>query len=105
LVYFMAIWYILWPFGIFYGELVNFIAICSSLRTFGNFMAILVHFVVIWYSFPVLVFCTKKIHAQKTAFSDVARARSGPGPSPAGPWVMAYTQGPEPEHKSDYTHA
>jgi hypothetical protein len=27
LVYFMAIWYILWPFGIFYGHLVYFVAI------------------------------------------------------------------------------
>jgi hypothetical protein len=34
LVYFMAIWYILWPFGIFYGYLV--------------------------YIFPILVCCTKK---------------------------------------------
>jgi hypothetical protein len=25
LVYFMAIWYILWPFGIFYGHLVNLV--------------------------------------------------------------------------------
>jgi hypothetical protein len=27
LIYFMAIWYILWPLGIFYGHLVNFIAL------------------------------------------------------------------------------
>jgi hypothetical protein len=26
-IYFMAIWYILWPFGIFYGHLVYFMAI------------------------------------------------------------------------------
>jgi hypothetical protein len=35
LVYFMAIWYILWPFGIFYGHLV--------------------YLFVIWCIFPVLV--------------------------------------------------
>jgi hypothetical protein len=40
LIYFMAIWYILHPFGIFYDHLV--------------------HFVIIWYIFPVLVSCTKK---------------------------------------------
>jgi hypothetical protein len=36
LVYFMAIWYILWLFGIFYGYLVYF-------------MVILVYLMVIWY--------------------------------------------------------
>jgi hypothetical protein len=40
LVYFMTIWSILRPFGIFYGHLV--------------------YFAVIWYIFPVFVFCTKK---------------------------------------------
>jgi hypothetical protein len=40
LVYFIAIWNILWTFGILYGHLV--------------------HFVFIWYIFPVLVSCTKK---------------------------------------------
>jgi hypothetical protein len=39
-IYFMAIWNILWRFGIFYVRLV--------------------HFVLIWYIFPVLVSCTKK---------------------------------------------
>jgi hypothetical protein len=39
--------------GIFYGYLVH-------LRAFGIFYGHLVHFVVIWYIFPVLVFCTKK---------------------------------------------
>jgi hypothetical protein len=29
LVYFTAIWYILWPFGVFYGYLVNF-GICNK---------------------------------------------------------------------------
>jgi hypothetical protein len=40
LVYFIDIWSILWSFGIFYRHFV--------------------YFVVIWYVFPVLVFCTKK---------------------------------------------
>jgi hypothetical protein len=38
--YFIAFWFILWPFGIF----------CDHL----------VYFIVIWYIFPVLVCCTKK---------------------------------------------
>jgi hypothetical protein len=37
LVYFMAIWYILWPFGIFYGHLVYFMAIWYILWPFGIF--------------------------------------------------------------------
>jgi hypothetical protein len=40
LVYFIAIWFIIRPFGIFCGHLV--------------------YFMVIWYIFPVLVCCTKK---------------------------------------------
>jgi hypothetical protein len=52
LVYFMVIWYILWLFGIFYGYLVYFMA------------TYLVYFMVIWYIFsPVLVCCTKKNRA------------------------------------------
>jgi hypothetical protein len=35
LVYFVAIWYILWPFGIFCGYLVYFVAIWYILRSFG----------------------------------------------------------------------
>jgi hypothetical protein len=35
----MAIWYILWSFGILYGK-------------FGNFYGHLVYFVTIWYIFP-----------------------------------------------------
>jgi hypothetical protein len=31
LVYFMVIWFVLWPFGIFYGHLVYFMAIESIL--------------------------------------------------------------------------
>jgi hypothetical protein len=40
LVYFKAVWSILWPFGIFYDHLIYFMAI--------------------WYIFPVLVCCIKK---------------------------------------------
>jgi hypothetical protein len=40
LTYFMAIWNILWRFGIFYDHFV--------------------HFLFIWYIFPVLVSCAKK---------------------------------------------
>jgi hypothetical protein len=39
--------YVLWPFGIFYGQLVNSMAIWYILWSFGKF-------------FLVLVFCTKK---------------------------------------------
>jgi hypothetical protein len=53
LVYFMAIWYILWLFGIFYGYLVYFMAIWYILWPFGNF-------VVVWYISPVLVYYTEK---------------------------------------------
>jgi hypothetical protein len=42
-VYFMAIWYILWPFGIFHGHLVYFIAILYILEPFGNL------FFTVWY--------------------------------------------------------
>jgi hypothetical protein len=42
LVNFMAIWYILWPFGIFYGHLVY-------LWPFGIFYGHLVYFMAIWY--------------------------------------------------------
>jgi hypothetical protein len=40
--------------GIFYGHLVHF-------RTFDLFYGRLAYFVVIWYIFPVLVCCTRKI--------------------------------------------
>jgi hypothetical protein len=33
----MAIWYIIWPFGIFYGHLVYFMAILNILWPFGIF--------------------------------------------------------------------
>jgi hypothetical protein len=47
LVHFITIWYILWPFGIFYGHLVYFMAI--------------------WYIFPVLVYFRKKNLATLTS--------------------------------------
>jgi hypothetical protein len=42
LVYFTAIWYILWPFGIFCGHLVYFVAIWYILWPFGIFCGHLV---------------------------------------------------------------
>jgi hypothetical protein len=38
LVYFMAIWYILWPFGIFSGHLVYFMATWYILWLLGIFL-------------------------------------------------------------------
>jgi hypothetical protein len=58
LVYFTAIWYILWSFGIFCGHL-YFVVIWYILRSF-IFCGHLVYFAVIWYIFPVLVCCTKE---------------------------------------------
>jgi hypothetical protein len=49
LVYFMAIWYILWPFGIFYGHLVYFMAISYILWPFRIFYGHLVYFMAISY--------------------------------------------------------
>jgi hypothetical protein len=49
LVFFMAIWFIVWPFGLLNGHLVYSMAIWS-------FYSHLVYFIVIWYIFP----CTKK---------------------------------------------
>jgi hypothetical protein len=74
MVYFIAIWYILLPFGIFYCHLVYFIAIWYILLPFGIFCGDLgifyyhlVYFMAIWYilrsfwyTFPVLVCCAKK---------------------------------------------
>jgi hypothetical protein len=53
----MAIWYILWRFGIFYGDLVYFMAIWYILWRFGIFFVHLiyvfcghlVYVVVIWF--------------------------------------------------------
>jgi hypothetical protein len=52
LVYFMAIWSILQPFGIFCGHLVYFTAIWSILWPFGNFYGYLVYFSTFWYVVP-----------------------------------------------------
>jgi hypothetical protein len=49
LVYFMAIWYILWTFGIVYEHLVYFMDIWYILWTFGIFYGHLVYFIDIWY--------------------------------------------------------
>jgi hypothetical protein len=37
-------WYILWPFGIFYGHMVYFMTIWYILWPFGTFCVNLVHF-------------------------------------------------------------
>jgi hypothetical protein len=65
LVYFVAVWYILWPFGIFCGHLAYFVAIWNILWPFGIhyiwffgiFYGHLVYFMAL---FQVLVYCTKK---------------------------------------------
>jgi hypothetical protein len=41
-------WYILWPYGLYYCDLVYYVDIWY------------LHIMVIWYIFPVLVCCTKK---------------------------------------------
>jgi hypothetical protein len=45
--------------GIFYGYLVYFMAIWYSLWPSGIFCGFLVYFKVIWYILPVLVSCSK----------------------------------------------
>jgi hypothetical protein len=62
LAYFMAVWLILWPFGLFYGRLAYFMAIGYIFWTFGLF-------------FPVLVYCTKKTLA--TLVRTTQRAGNG----------------------------
>jgi hypothetical protein len=52
LVYFMSIWSILCPFGLFYVHLVYFTAIWSILRPLEIFYGRLVYSVAIWYIFP-----------------------------------------------------
>jgi hypothetical protein len=50
----MAIWYMLWPFGICYGHLVYVMAIWYMLWPFGNL-------VVLWYIFPRFgILCLEK---------------------------------------------
>jgi hypothetical protein len=48
MVYFMAIWSILWPLGLFYGQLVYFVAIRYILWSFGIFYGHLVYFPPFW---------------------------------------------------------
>jgi hypothetical protein len=48
----MAIWYIFWPFGIFFGHLVYFVAIWYILWPFGIFYGYLVYFSPFWYVLP-----------------------------------------------------
>jgi hypothetical protein len=50
-------WYILWPFGIFYGHLIYFMAIWYILRPFGIFCWFYRH---LEYFFSVLGCCAKR---------------------------------------------
>jgi hypothetical protein len=49
LVYFMSIWFILHPLGMFYVQLVYFTAIGHILWTFGKASGYLVYFSPFWY--------------------------------------------------------
>jgi hypothetical protein len=63
-----CIWKILWPFGIYYGNLVYLMAIWYILRHFGiSFGRLVVYFNALWYIlwpfgtyFHILKCCTKK---------------------------------------------
>jgi hypothetical protein len=55
-------WYILWPFGLFYGRLVYFVAIWYVI--FG---------MVIWYIFPAFVCCTKGISGNPGPYNSFVR--------------------------------
>jgi hypothetical protein len=65
----VARWYVFEPkiqFWVNFGgsvieDLVHYVDIWSILQSLGIFYGHLVYFVVIWYIFPILVFCTKKI--------------------------------------------
>jgi hypothetical protein len=50
----MALWYILWHFGIFYGTLVYFMALWYILWHFGIFFRHLVYFMALWYTYFVV---------------------------------------------------
>jgi hypothetical protein len=56
LVYSVAIWNILWPFGTFYGSFVHFMAIWCILWQFGNLVSVCT----IYYIPPFLVYCVKE---------------------------------------------
>jgi hypothetical protein len=61
LVYFIAIWYILWPFGIFHGHLVYFMAIWYISWPFGIFYVWPFGiFYGLWYIFIALYMCVLK---------------------------------------------
>jgi hypothetical protein len=63
LVYFMAIWYILWLFGIFYGYLVYFMAIWYILWLFRIFYGYLVYFMAVWSILrPFVIFCGHSVY-------------------------------------------
>jgi hypothetical protein len=49
--YFKAIWYILWPFSIFYVHFIIFYGHLVILLPFGIFYGHMVYFMAIWYNF------------------------------------------------------
>jgi hypothetical protein len=51
-VYFMAIWSILRPFGIFGDHLVPFLFIWYIISAFGTLFPLLVHYFCFWYNVP-----------------------------------------------------
>jgi hypothetical protein len=55
LVYFMAIWYILWSFCIFHGTLVYFVVILYISYHFGIFCGHLVYFLRFWFIVPLKI--------------------------------------------------
>jgi hypothetical protein len=58
-------WYIVWPFGLFYGNLVYFEAIWYILRLFGIFCRHLIYFVAIWYILHMFIWYTWFIAPRK----------------------------------------
>jgi hypothetical protein len=89
----MAIWYILWPFGIFYGHLVYFMAIWYIVWS-------------LWYIFPVLVCSDKKNLATLLQMSSNAKIELLPilifNAMPGlGHWVEATTTSKWKRKKSD----
>jgi hypothetical protein len=74
----MAIWYILWQFGIFCGNLVYFGAIWYILWQFGIFCGNLVYFVAIWYIFPHFGMLRQEKSGNPEQDQDVEKSKLGP---------------------------
>jgi hypothetical protein len=72
----IGIWYILWPFGIFYGHSVYFMAIRYTLWPFGIFCGHMVCFMVIWYILWLLsIFYGYLVHFSR--FGTLHQEKSG----------------------------